>query len=322
MLNLRQVAILIVILFVIVFLFTILFLGIYFFNFAIKRKKEGESAIEIDESNERIDRDMAQAMEWWERAKKQKLEMRSKDRLRLVGTYFPARSLTKDTVVLCHGYGGKREAMAEYVHFYHDFFNINVFVPDARAYGDSQGQYIGMGWLDRKDIVDWCKLLIKKFGKDINLVLHGVSMGGAAVSMASGEASLPKNVLCIVSDCAYASVRGLFAYLIHRLFNMPVFLVETVASVVCKCKAGYFFREADTAKQVAKSKTPILFIHGSGDRFVPTHMASELYECATCKKEIYIVEGAKHALSFKADSKEYFRRIGDFMSKCRKKEDL
>ena len=58
--------------------------------------------------------------------------------------------------------------------------------------------------------------------KNAEIVLYGVSMGGATVMMASGE-DLPGNVKAIIEDCGYSSVWDEFSYQLQALFNLPEF---------------------------------------------------------------------------------------------------
>ena len=50
----------------------------------------------------------------------------------------------------------------------------------------SEGDYIGMGWDERLDIIDLINYIID-VDKDSEIVLFGVSMGAATVMNVSGE---------------------------------------------------------------------------------------------------------------------------------------
>ncbi|MDP0971979.1 alpha/beta hydrolase, partial [Klebsiella pneumoniae] len=63
-------------------------------------------------------------------------------------------------------------------------------------------------------------------------------------------------------------------------------------NTVVKMRAGYDIFKSSAIKQVAKSKTPILFIHGDKDTFVPFTMLTPLYDAAKVEKEKLIVHGA------------------------------
>ena len=67
--------------------------------------------------------------------------------------------------------------------------------------------------------------------------------------------------------------------------------------------------------QVAKSKVPVLFIHGSEDNFVHTEMVYELYEACTAPKDILVVEGAGHGEAYRMDPELYFDTVFGFLKK-------
>ena len=64
-------------------------------------------------------------------------------------------------------------------------------------------------------MLKWMNLLIGRFSADTQIVLHGISMGGATVMMLAGE-ELPPNVKCIIEDCGYTSVWDVYAYQMRR----------------------------------------------------------------------------------------------------------
>ena len=187
----------------------------------------------------------------------------------------------------------------------------HVLTPDMRSHGESEGGYIGMGWLDRKDILKWIELILDR-DPQAEIVLHGVSMGGATVMMTSGEA-LPENVVAIVDDCGYTSVWDVFSDELKYLFHLPDFPFLYTASGFAKLRAGYTFGEASALEQVKKSETPMLFIHGSEDNFVHTEMVYRLYDACPARKELYVAEGAGHGQSLFIDPGQYMSRVFGFL---------
>ena len=57
---------------------------------------------------------------------------------------------------------------------------------------------------------------------------------------------------------------------------------------------------------------PILLVHGEKDSYIPVAQSQELYACARCPKELWIVDAAAHNRSVRVAPKEYARRIVDF----------
>lgn len=289
--------------------------SLYFFQVAIARRPKEFLASSPDlvtnQSTELATFDTS----WLERHPFEDVEMKSHDGLLLHAYYLAAPQPTTKTALLAHGYNGSAKSdMGAFAKMYHEVFGYNVLMPDDRAHGASEGKYIGFGWPDRLDYLKWLHYLLQRLGTDAQIVLHGVSMGGATVLMTSGE-TLPEQVKCIVSDCAYTSVKDILSYQARRLYKVPPFPLVPLVSLVCKMRAGYFFGEASALRQVSRTRQPILFIHGAEDTFVPVTMLEPLYEASRGYKEKLVVPGAGHGLAYSADVPGYRRSVGAFLQK-------
>lgn len=243
------------------------------------------------------------------------------DNLKLHATFFPAleeyvdkteMAAGKKKAVICfHGYTSK--GMSDYIGL-SDYYlkrGYAMLLPDARAHGESEGEYIGFGCLDRKDALVWIHWLIQEVGEDVEIVLHGTSMGGATVLMTSGL-ELPAQVKGIVSDCGFTSPKEVFTHVLNSMYHLPAFPVIQGADIMNKKLAGYGMDECNAKREVAHAKVPILFIHGSNDTFVPTHMCNEIYDCCASPKKKLIVEGAAHADSYYKDTEKYEQALNEF----------
>ena len=236
----------------------------------------------------------------------------SYDGLKLKGYYLRARIPTSKTVILAHGYSSQGTFMGSYAKLYYEQFGYNVLMPDGRGHGNSEGAYTGFGWIDRLDYLKWIDFVISMHGQDSQLVLHGVSMGGATVLMTSGE-NIPKNVKAIVSDCAYTSVKEELQYQFQQMYRIPGYAILNTTSIITKLKAGYFFGEASALNQVKKSKTPILFIHGSADDFVPSYMVNILYKACNSEKDLLMIANAGHGAAYSTDPDRYTNEVNKFI---------
>lgn len=284
--------------------------GMYFYNYAVVPSEKDFLAgdtpgtdVESDKPEEKWFKDESNR-EYW--------DLTSEDGLKLKAIYLPAEEKTDKNVIMAHGYMGTAETMASFAKMYHDW-GYNVLVPDARGHGESEGDYIGFGWPERKDYVKWIDKLINENGKNAQITLYGISMGGATVMMTSGE-QLPKNVKAIVEDCGYSTVNGELSYQLKDMFNLPSFPLVPVTSAMTKIRAGYFFGEASSIAQLEKNKTPILFIHGDADKFVPFEMLAEVYDATDAPKEKFVVKGAEHAQAYNVDPKAYKDKVNSFLT--------
>ncbi|MBR2732394.1 MAG: alpha/beta hydrolase [Clostridia bacterium] len=221
-----------------------------------------------------------------------------------------------DIYVFCsHGYrsSGKGQ-FALIVKYYHDQ-GYNVFLVDHRGAGTSEGKYIGFGVHEHKDSLLWLDFMNETFGPDIQIILHGISLGCATVTMMSGCPELPANVKFIIADCGFTSAQAEFEHNLKNL-HVPKYPLLPVTDFANKLFSGFNFKEADPINYVKNAKVPMLFIHGTKDDFVPTFMVHQLYgACGSEYKDLLLVEGAAHAESYAKDSAAYEAKIQEFVDR-------
>lgn len=285
-------------------------IGRYFVGYALspashsdERNVEGSVEINFDEQ-ERKEEALASSFS----QKITQTSIQSDDHLKLNG-YYTLKESSHMWAIMIHGYKSSYGNMLSYGARY-DEQGYNVLLPENRAHDNSEGNYIGMGWLDKEDIKNWIDWIIKQ-DSQAQIVLHGVSMGGATVMMLSGDQ--PEHVIGYIEDCGYTSVWDIFASELDKRFSLPTFPVLDISNIYARFVAGYDFKEASSLKQVEKCQKPMLFIHGDQDDFVPTEMVYEVYEAAQCEKELYIVEGAGHAQAKLKNPQDYWNHVFTFI---------
>ena len=248
----------------------------------------------------------------WLEENSNQVEIISVDGLKLKGYEIKAKEKSDIWVITVHGYMNSGYDMVEYAKQFISY-KYNVLIIDLRAHGKSEGTYIGMGWLDRLDLELWIDKIIEE-NKNSKIILYGISMGAATVSMATGD-DLPKEVKVCIADCGYSSVWEEFKVHLNKIFHIPPFPLLYTASLMSKIYLGYSFEEASTIKQVKKSVTPTLFIHGTKDKFVPFSMLDEIYKKAKCEKQKLEIQGAGHGESSEVNPEQYWKTVQQFIKK-------
>ena len=211
--------------------------------------------------------------------------------------------------IVLHGWRNCAIDFMHFGHIFHQQMGCNVLLPDLHAHGLSEGNVIGMGWKERHDVLQWMTVAARLFQSG-DFVVHGVSMGGATVMNVSGQA-MPKEVRSVrfVEDCGYTSVWDEFSYELKEEFHLPDFPLMYTASLLCRLRNGWSFGEASSLKQVAKSRWPMLFIHGDNDHFVPSWMVHPLYKAKPDAKQLWIPQGTAHAMAYNDYTEEYIRQL-------------
>ena len=236
------------------------------------------------------------------------------DEARLHGYFVAASQPTSKTAVIVHGYTDNAIRMMMIGYLYNKDLGYNILLPDLRYSGLSDGEAFQMGWLDRKDVMQWMDVANEIFGDSTQMVVHGISMGGATTMMVSGEPQ-PEYVKCFVDDCGYTSVWDQFGKELKEQFGLPKFPLMHTASWLCDWKYGWNFAEASSLEQVKKCQLPMLFIHGDKDDYVSTWMVYDLYDAKPQPKELWIVPNADHATSYKLNKEAYTEKVKQFTDK-------
>lgn len=273
-----------------------------------------EALVQTDDIQQNHSRSVEETNQWLqqvqEEGRAEQWTVTTQDGYRLVGTAIFQPQESHKWVLLLHGYTGWKEEMYP-IGCVYAAQGYQVLCPDMRCSGESEGDFIGMGWTDRKDNLLWLDKILEADPK-AEIVIHGQSMGGACALMMTGE-ELGPNVKAVISDCGYTGVYEIFDKQIREWFHLPGWLFLHGANLVLQLKGGYDFMEASALEAVRGSTVPILLIHGEEDAFVPVEMARQLYDAAGGPRELLLVEGAGHAQSQDKDPQLYYGTVFGFL---------
>jgi len=286
--------------------------------FASRRKKHATLYHGIDGEDTELKKKRREFLERMIKIPYEEVSITSHDGLRLYGGYYHKKN-GAPLAIQFHGYrsmrvrdfsGGAYEALE---------LGENVLLVDQRAHGKSDGKVISFGIKERFDCKAWVEYAIERFGKDVKIILYGISMGAATVLMAS-ELDLPENVVGIVADCPYSSPTAIIKK-VCRDMKLPATLVYPFVKAGAMLFGGFNPDEASPVKAVKNANVPILLIHGEGDRFVPPYMSDEIAEAGKTVTYLKVPE-ATHALSMLYDRNTYISALKDFLQKILKNSEV
>jgi len=287
------------------------------FSMAIRRKDRT-----AEQWDEELDKrwtehcaDMRREMAWFDEQEREEVSIRSRDGLKLRGTYLEAPN-ARACLLLMHGFRSwSRFDFSMVLRFYYEH-GLSVLLVDQRSHGASEGKYIGYGLLERYDCQQWAWYLHAKLGGRLPILLDGVSMGATTVMMASAL-ELPRSVAGVIADCGYNSAWEQLAYCIKSWYHLPAAPLLHLVDALCRRRAGYGLRDTTAAKAVAESGLPLMLLHGTGDDLVPVTNAAEIAAAANVVEKV-IVEGAGHGCSYLTEPERCDEALLRFVEHCTK----
>jgi uncharacterized protein len=242
----------------------------------------------------------------------QDLWITSKEGLKLHAYYLPSKTPPKQIVILHHGYTSQGRNMALFARFYHEHFEAAILAIDMRAHGQSEGKYLGFGWLEKEDTPLWIDTMNTLIGSKPPVILHGISLGASTVLNLAGNAC-PDQVKIIIADSGFSDLKRQFKRQFKEIFHLPSFPLIPLGSMWCKLFLGFSFKTASPIQYASKIKIPTLIIHGLQDMFVPHPMSNDLYKALTCTKKLVHYANAPHALTYPNNKQDYEREVLTFI---------
>ena len=169
--------------------------------------------------------------------------------------------------------------------------NINICSFDFEGSGYSEGEYISLGYHEKKqlkNVVDF----VENYPGVGNIGLWGRSMG-ASTSLI--YASMDKRIKAIVVDSPFTDFRRVAKEMCMAQVSFPGFLIEGAISIIGKSvynRNKMKINEIKPIEAVKKCDIPVIFVHAKDDEMVNFQHTLDLYNnYRGINKEIKEVNG-------------------------------
>ena len=194
-------------------------------------------------------------------------------------------------VIYLHGNSSSRCEVINYLKYFL-YNNITILAFDFAGCGQSEGDYISLGYYEQNDID--CVINYLNKTKRVNRIgLWGRSMGAVTAIMYS--CNNPNKISGIVVDSPFYSLTRLIEELIkEKITLMNDFICNIIIKTISnKIFEKYHFRIEilNTYLFAEKSHIPCLFCHATDDTFVNINHCKDLFEIYAGDKRIIFVEG-------------------------------
>lgn len=241
----------------------------------------------------------------------ERAEIESFDGTKLVGHWYPAEGTPKRTILAMHGWRSSWSRDFSIIsEFWHDH-DCNILLAEQRGQGESGGDHIGFGVAESRDVLEWLKWMNENKVGEEPVYLAGISMGATTILMAAGR-GLPANVHGVMADCGFTSPDAIWKHVMQDNLKLRYGPYRGLIAAMVKDKLSDDLMQYSAVDFLKKSTTPVLFVHGTGDTFVPVEMTYENYLACASEKRLLIVPGAEHGLSYFGDEAAYKKAVLDF----------
>lgn len=235
------------------------------------------------------------------------------DGTRLYGWWMRARA-SAPTVVVLHGVKKNRtDVVRAALVLRRAGFNVLIF--DGRGHGNSEGRYVTYGFYERRDVesaIDWL-IAVKKINPN-SVGLAGESMGAA---IALQVAAHQHGIRAVWADSPFASLHRITREFVRRVTGLPGAVLNPVlwpAIQVANYRGKFDIHSVDPLALAAEIKCPVYLVHGTADQLISTSHSESIYQALGGEKELWFVEGARHARSVRRAKKDYSERLVRFFT--------
>ncbi len=183
----------------------------------------------------------------------------------------------------------------------------SVVLFDLQAHGESTGEQITFGYLERYDAIAAVEFARQLFpGQPVGVI--GISLGGAAATLAGESLDADAIVLeAVYTDIATATENRL------ALSGIPK-AVAPLLLVQLRFRLGISPADLSPVEAINTIDSPLLFIAGTEDNHTTAADSQRLYEAAGEQKEIWWVEGAAHTDFHAFQPEAYQERVLSFFA--------
>ncbi len=235
------------------------------------------------------------------------IEFRTRDGLTLRGWHGRADD-ERGTVILLHAFRANRTQMVTRARWYAER-GFSVFLYDARATGESDGDRISIGYHETDDLTAALHWVCERGATRI--ICHGISQGGATILLAA--ARLGDDVVAAICESTYDTALNAVDRRFRQRVGLPGWLAGIFYRPFIEIRLGADARDIAPIDHIAALPCPVFILSGEDDHHTLKEDTTRLYEAAREPKQLWLVPTTAHTDLYAADPERYERKLVAFM---------
>ncbi|KAL4430501.1 hypothetical protein ABPG74_005426 [Tetrahymena malaccensis] len=229
-----------------------------------------------------------------EKVKRQDFELKNKLGLTLKCSYyeFIQRNTPQPCVVYLHCNSGSRLEGQLYVDYLINK-GISVCIFDFAGSGQSEGEYISLGYYELGDVE-----IVVNYLKQ-NWQISKIGIWGRSMGAVTGLMYIQNNssIICGCFDSPFSNFMKLASEIGAMKTGLPKFLIKGALSLIQSTileKAKFNIEELDVLKNLEKASIPCLFVASKQDSFVKSHHTEKIQKNYTGESKLLYFDGDHH----------------------------
>jgi alpha-beta hydrolase superfamily lysophospholipase len=214
--------------------------------------------------------------------------------------WWPAANRGAPAMLYLHGSRWNLTGQLFRIEQLHDF-GFSVLAIDYRGFGQSSAGLPSEQTVYQDAQAAWERLTRLQPEAERRFI-YGHSLGGAvAVDLAAHLSEAPSRDAAasgLIVESSFTSLAD-----IARSLTYPWLPVQLLLS-----------QKFDSVDKIAKVHMPVLLVHGTGDRYVPSRFSQALFDAAAQPKKLLLVAGASHNNSIRMGSDEYRQALRELFA--------
>jgi len=218
---------------------------------------------------------------------------------RIHAWWIPAENPGDRYLLYLHGSALNIGANITHARRFHQL-GFSVFLISYRGYGKSDGTFPTEAQVYADAQAAWTYLIEQKGIDPKAIFIYGHSLGGAvAIQLAIDNPAAGG----LIVEAAFTSIADMARQIPkYRIFPLELIVHERF----------------DSIEKVSRLQPPVLYIHGTEDKLVPSEMSSELYKRTASSKQLKFIPGGGHNNSASVGGDEYLQAVKNFIDFARK----
>ena len=209
--------------------------------------------------------------------------------------WWPADDPKAPAVLYLHGARWNLTGQLFRIQQLHDF-GFSVLAIDYRGFGKSDGDLPSEETVYEDARAAW-QVLAERQPDPARRFIYGHSLGGAiAIDLASHlDRAGPVQARGLIVESSFTTLAD-----IAKSLSYPWLPLQLILS-----------QKFDAVDKIAQVGMPVLVVHGTDDRYVPSHFSERLFEAAPGRKKLLLVDGGTHNNSMRVGESAYRRAFAE-----------